>query len=271
MKAHGIFSAVTNEIGRDHRRRGGLREGEGARRQEGHRVVRRRELRAPPPDYLGAREALTRWSHCNASGIYSDIAAESTSSDQWLRGYQLTDGSGQVTFKTVIPGWYSGRTTHIHLRVRSSYSEASSTIDETNTTQCFFDRTFIDTLYTTVAPYRARGKNTTTNASDRVYSQQEDGANLLVLHGDDTNGFTASVTVFLPITAAYDAATPGGGAGEEPPATAVSSVTEVGSVTVGFPATAPSGPRGGTFPDRRGLDPSVRRGRSPQASRVTGA
>jgi protocatechuate 3,4-dioxygenase beta subunit len=145
--------------------------------------------------------------HCNASGVYSDISSESTSSDQWLRGYQLTDADGHVTFKTIIPGWYSGRTTHIHLRVRSSYSDASSTSDGTNTTQCFFDQTFIDTLYTTVAPYSAAGKNPTTNASDRVYSQQEDGANLLALTGDGTNGYTASVTIFLPITTTYDGGT----------------------------------------------------------------
>lgn len=158
--------------------------------------------------YAGAQVDI--W-HCNASGVYSDISSESTSSEQWLRGYQLTDASGRVTFKTIIPGWYSGRTTHIHLRVRSSYSEASSTTDETNTTQCFFDQAFIDTLDTTVAPYSTEGKNPTTNAGDRVYSQQEDGANQLALTGDDTNGYTASITIYLPITATYDASAPGGG------------------------------------------------------------
>ena len=64
--------------------------------------------------------------HCNAYGVYSDIAAESTTGQNWLRGYQLTDSNGLATFTTIIPGWYEGRTTHIHLRVRSSYSEASS-------------------------------------------------------------------------------------------------------------------------------------------------
>jgi protocatechuate 3,4-dioxygenase beta subunit len=158
--------------------------------------------------YTGAQVDI--W-HCNASGVYSDISSENTSSDQWLRGYQLSDANGKLTFKTIIPGWYAGRTTHIHLRVRSSYSDASSTSDGTNTTQCFFDQTFVDTLYTTVAPYSANGKNPTTNAGDHVYSQEEDGANLLTLTGDDTNGYTASVTIFLPITASYDASAPGGG------------------------------------------------------------
>jgi protocatechuate 3,4-dioxygenase beta subunit len=158
--------------------------------------------------YVGAQVDI--W-HCNASGVYSDISSEGTASDQWLRGYQITDSNGQVTFETIIPGWYSGRTTHIHLRIRSTYSEASSTTDQTNTTQCFFDQTFIDTLYTTVAPYSAEGKNPTTNAADRVYSQQEDGANVLALAGTTSSGYTASVTIYLPVTATYDAAAPGGG------------------------------------------------------------
>jgi protocatechuate 3,4-dioxygenase beta subunit len=160
--------------------------------------------------YAGAQ--IDIW-HCNASGVYSDISSEGTSSDQWLRGTQLTDVAGRVTFETIIPGWYSGRTTHIHLRVRSSYSDASSTSDGTNTTQCFFDQTFIDALYTKVAPYSAQGINSTTNAGDRVYSQQEDGASVLELTGDDSTGYTASVTIALPITAFYDASAGGGGPG----------------------------------------------------------
>ena len=164
--------------------------------------------------YVGAQ--IDIW-HCNASGVYSDITADNTSSEQWLRGYQLTDDSGRVTFKTVIPGWYSGRTTHIHLRVRSSYSDASSPSDGTNTVQCFFDQTLVDTLSTTVVPYSAEGENPTTNASDRVYSEEEDGANLLALTGDATSGYTASLTIDLPITTTYDAAGGGGPGNGGPP------------------------------------------------------
>jgi protocatechuate 3,4-dioxygenase beta subunit len=161
--------------------------------------------------YAGAQVDI--W-HCNASGVYSDIESEGTASDQWLRAYQVTDSAGKVTFQTIIPGWYAGRTTHIHLRVRSSYSDASSTTDESNTTQCFFDQAFVDTLYTTVAPYSSRGKNPTTNAGDHVYAGEVDGANVLSLTGDTTNGYAASLTIRLPITSTYDASAsgpPGGG------------------------------------------------------------
>jgi protocatechuate 3,4-dioxygenase beta subunit len=138
--------------------------------------------------------------HCNAAGVYSDQAVEKTSSETWLRGYQVTDASGKVTFKTIVPGWYAGRTTHIHLRIRSSYSAASSTSDGTNTTQLFFAQTLTDRLATSVAPYNNEGKNPTTNASDHVYSGEENGANVLALSGDDTSGYSAAVTIVLPIT-----------------------------------------------------------------------
>jgi protocatechuate 3,4-dioxygenase beta subunit len=167
--------------------------------------------------YVGAQ--IDIW-HCNAAGVYSDQASESTSTKSWLRGYQITDANGQVTFVTVIPGWYSGRTTHIHLRVRSSYSEASSTSDGTNTTQVFFDQTFIDSLATSVAPYDTEGTNPTTNAGDRVYAQQTLGEMQMTLTGDNTSGYAASVTIRLPITTETDGGTtmgiPDGGMGGPP-------------------------------------------------------
>ena len=137
--------------------------------------------------------------HCNALGVYSDEGSEGTTRQTWLRGYQLTDSTGLVTFQTIIPGWYQGRTTHIHLRVRSKYSEASSTSDGTNTTQCFFPQATLNTIYTSVAPYNTNGLDTTTNAADRVYTQQTEGENEVTLTGDATSGYAATFAIYLPI------------------------------------------------------------------------
>ncbi|HEY3780710.1 MAG TPA: hypothetical protein VGL56_06485 [Fimbriimonadaceae bacterium] len=150
--------------------------------------------------YKGAQVDI--W-HCNASGVYSNESSESTSGQSWLRGYQITDANGKASFTTIIPGWYAGRTTHIHLRVRSKYSTASSTSDETNTTQVFFAQTMVDTIDTTISPYSAEGKNSTTNASDRVYATQTKGQNLLTISGNNTSGYTAAFTIYLPITTEY--------------------------------------------------------------------
>jgi protocatechuate 3,4-dioxygenase beta subunit len=149
---------------------------------------------------IGLQNAQVDIWHCNAEGVYSDEGVESTTGETWLRGFQLTDSAGNVQFTTIFPGWYQGRTTHIHLRVRSKYSSASSTSDGTNTTQVFFPQATVNTTDTTVAPYSSHGTNSTTNASDRVYATQTEGKMELALTGDATSGYAASVTIGLPIT-----------------------------------------------------------------------
>jgi len=111
--------------------------------------------------------------HCNASGVYSAEDVENTTGLTWLRGYQLTDATGLVTFTTIIPGWYQGRTTHIHLRLRSTYDSTSNS--GTNTTQLFFPEDTIDTINTTIAPYSTHGANSTTNAIDHVDTPETKG------------------------------------------------------------------------------------------------
>jgi protocatechuate 3,4-dioxygenase beta subunit len=138
--------------------------------------------------------------HCNAEGIYSAESVENTSDQSWLRGYQLTNSSGLVTFTTVFPGWYEGRTTHIHLRLRSTYDSNDS--GGGNTTQLFFDQTLSDSIYTSVAPYNSRGTDSTTNANDHVFTGETKGENLVALTGDSTNGYAGTCTISLPITAA---------------------------------------------------------------------
>src|SRR5262249_21275958 len=54
--------------------------------------------------------------HCDATGLYSDTAANGTVGQNFLRGYQVTDAAGVASFTTIYPGWYSGRTVHIHVK-----------------------------------------------------------------------------------------------------------------------------------------------------------
>lgn len=141
--------------------------------------------------------------HCNASGVYSGIKSATNgrgadyTAQSWLRGYQLTDATGMVKFVTILPGWYSGRTTHIHMRFRSTYDSSSS--GSTDTAQLFFDQTFIDNLDTTVAPYASGGKNSVTNAGDSIYVG-EGGTTLLSLSGSASAGYSATFSVYLPLS-----------------------------------------------------------------------
>lgn len=70
--------------------------------------------------------------HCDALGFYSGHLANHpdkpapngehippSDDSRFLRGRQLTDSQGQVKFDTIFPGWYHGRTVHIHMQVDS--------------------------------------------------------------------------------------------------------------------------------------------------------
>lgn len=110
--------------------------------------------------------------HCNAAGVYSDIAAQSSTGNKFLRGYQPTDRQGNVYFLTIYPGWYQGRAVHIHAKVR--------TFDGSNenyefTSQFFFDEAFTDEVYRLPA-YSNRGVRDTRNSNDGIYN----GASSLV-------------------------------------------------------------------------------------------
>lgn len=105
--------------------------------------------------------------HCDAGGLYSDESANNTVGQKFLRGYQTTDANGMVQFTTIYPGWYSGRTVHIHFRVRFTANGTSYNF----TSQLFFDDSLTDTVLAQ-PPYAAHGTRDTRNSSDNIYTSQ---------------------------------------------------------------------------------------------------
>ena len=108
--------------------------------------------------------------HCDALGVYSDVAngagQASTSGQKFLRGYQTTDANGQVKFQTIFPGWYMGRTVHIHFKVRTDPASAQGF---EFTSQLFFDEPVTGAVFAQ-APYSTKGPQDTTNARDSIFS-----------------------------------------------------------------------------------------------------
>jgi protocatechuate 3,4-dioxygenase beta subunit len=107
--------------------------------------------------------AVDVW-HCDASGIYSGYPGQlgglDTSGQKFLRGTQVTDADGRVAFTTLYPGWYPGRTTHIHFKIHVSASAEA-------TSQLYFPEDVTAAAYA-VAPYSAHGPKDTTNVADSV-------------------------------------------------------------------------------------------------------
>jgi protocatechuate 3,4-dioxygenase beta subunit len=138
--------------------------------------------------------------NANASGVYSDESSEGTAGQTFLRGYQFTDANGSVTFTDIIPGWYPGRTPHLHFMVRST--SASGTLTNLVTSQLFLDQSFINSFYTSTAPYNSRGLPDTTNASDMVYNTTSGGTTAgptltVSLSGSAATGYTATFNVYV--------------------------------------------------------------------------
>ncbi len=107
--------------------------------------------------------------HCNAAGLYSGVSANQqgvdTSSQDFLRGYQITKRRGRAYFRTIYPGWYQPRAPHIHCKVRQ-FSGNTTTLEFT--TQFAFDDEISKIIYTTVSPYTDRGVSPVGNSDDQV-------------------------------------------------------------------------------------------------------
>lgn len=143
-----------------------------------------------------ANAAVEIWS-ANSLGKYSDKSQEGTVGQKYLRGVQLTDATGLVKFKTIYPGWYAGRTCHIHLKVRtggtasdSSYSTSGS--DAAYGGQIFFSPATNEALRSV---YTADKNPFTNNADDRVYTSQHGARGLLSLDGTMDAGFAGLIVV----------------------------------------------------------------------------
>lgn len=109
---------------------------------------------------------------CDAEGVYSDAKDPryfDTRGKKFLRGYQVTDKNGVAKFTTIYPGWYPGRTVHIHYKIRSPES-AKSPYEFTG--QIYFDEGTSDRVYAN-PPYAARGKRTVSNITDWIYKRDD--------------------------------------------------------------------------------------------------
>jgi len=107
--------------------------------------------------------------HNNALGHYSGFPVKGTSGETWLRGIQIADGSGLVVFQSIFPGWYPGRTTHIHLKVRPDATTVA-------TSQMYFDDWLSNLVYQLLPPYTQHGPKDTTNPQDVLYTPAMKGS-----------------------------------------------------------------------------------------------
>lgn len=122
--------------------------------------------------------------HADAGGLYSGFS-QGVTARRFLRGHQRTNASGLARFTTIWPGWYPGRTPHIHLKVHVGGSEV-------HTGQVFFPDATSTKVYRG-SRYGSRGRADTSNADDSIYSR----GSLLKVRSLGSGRFAGSITLVV--------------------------------------------------------------------------
>jgi protocatechuate 3,4-dioxygenase beta subunit len=131
--------------------------------------------------------------HCDALGVYSDVRDPgfNTLGRQFLRGYQITDARGEVRFLTLYPGWYAGRTVHIHFKIRTA-PLARRTFEFTS--QLYFDDGLTDRVHA-APPYVSQGPRHARNQQDRIF--RRGGEELMLAPTATADGYAATFAIGL--------------------------------------------------------------------------
>jgi protocatechuate 3,4-dioxygenase beta subunit len=156
-------------------------------------VLRLRVLSAAKDGCAPMAGAVVDIWHCDAAGVYSDARDPgfNTIGKKFLRGSQRTDADGNVAFTTIYPGWYEGRTVHIHFKVRAA---TGSGRNYEFTSQFYFEDSITDRIHA-LSPYAARGPRTVRNAGDGLFRDR--GSRLILPLVKSSAGYSASFDVGL--------------------------------------------------------------------------
>ena len=142
--------------------------------------------------------AVYAW-HCTAQGEYS-MYSSGLEDVTYLRGVQVADAEGRVSFTSIYPGCYSGRWSHIHFEI---YPDVDSITDSSNEVYA-------------LSGYDGSAQNLSqiTLASDNVFGDDSAASQLATISGDPTGGYAATLVVRVDTTTTPTAGSaPSGGAG----------------------------------------------------------
>lgn len=143
-----------------------------------------------------ANYAVYLW-QCDRNGNYSLYSAPTES---YLRGVQVTDAAGQVTFTTIVPGCYDGRYPHMHFEVFSSLTAATGGRYAVLTSQLAMPAALCNAVYadTTLYPASATRFATISTSSDNVFGDNttaQIAQQTPAFSGSVADGYTASAVI----------------------------------------------------------------------------
>jgi protocatechuate 3,4-dioxygenase beta subunit len=160
--------------------------------------------------------------HCTREGGYS-LYSEGVTDQNFLRGVQVADSAGRVTFTSIFPACYSGRWPHIHFEVYPDQSAIADSTSAIATSQVALPQDTCEAVYAT-SGYEASVSNLKQVSldSDNVFGDDGGAAQLGTVTGSVDSGFTVSLAVAVDTgTTPTAGQAPGGGPGGpggQPPA-----------------------------------------------------
>jgi protocatechuate 3,4-dioxygenase beta subunit len=145
--------------------------------------------------------AVYLW-HCTRDGAYS-VYSIGIQNENFLRGVQVTDTNGQVTFQTIFPGCYAGRFPHIHFEVYPSIGLATLYTNKVLTSQMALPRDISSTVYSSATGYSQSVSNLSgiTIANDNVFSDNSAAQMAQMtptLSGSVAAGYMGAILVGVP-------------------------------------------------------------------------
>jgi len=132
--------------------------------------------------------------HCDREGRYS-LYSNGVTNESYLRGVQVADADGRVTFQSIFPGCYSGRWPHIHFEVHPTVASATSGGTPAATSQIALPKDSCDLVYAT-AGYEQSVRNLTQTSLQRDMVFADSYAQEL---GTVTGNVASGLTVALDV------------------------------------------------------------------------
>ena len=141
-----------------------------------------------------AGAAVYVW-HCDRAGRYS-MYSSGVTSENFLRGVQLTDTNGVVRFTSIVPGCYAGRWPHVHFEVYPDHGSIADSAKAIATSQVALPKPTCDAVYAT-AGYESSVSNLArlSLATDNVFGDDAGVHQLGTATGDVASGYAVRLTV----------------------------------------------------------------------------
>ncbi|MFT4215601.1 MAG: intradiol ring-cleavage dioxygenase [Micropruina sp.] len=143
--------------------------------------------------------AVYAW-HCNASGNYS-MYSEGLENENYLRGVQIADSAGKVTFTSIYPACYSGRWPHVHFEVYPDEASITDADKRICTSQLAFPKDACDAVYAT-SLYSASVANfaAVSLTTDNVFGDDGGAHQMGTVTGSVADGYQVALTVPIDTT-----------------------------------------------------------------------